>query len=311
MDKVICIVGPTGIGKTKLSIELAKFLNSEIINGDAIQVFKEVDILSAKATKDEQDQIKHHFLDYLELDQRLDIAEFRNEAITLIKKLNSENKIPIIVGGSGLYLKSLLYDYNLSEIKGRSNETEAKYQNYSNEQLYDLLVSVDSDSASILHPNNRKRVLRAIEIYEDNEIKKSDFIDRQNHEMIFDALVIGLEMPRDVLYERINKRVDLMVVNGLLEEVDYLYQNYSQNDYQVFQAIGYKEFIPYYQNEIKLDEALEKIKQNSRKYAKKQITWFKNQMAVQWLVSNPENFDETINDAKLLVEEFINNERSI
>ena len=306
MDKVICIVGPTGIGKTKLALALAQFLKTEIINGDAIQVFKEVDILSAKPTKEEQAQVKHHLLDYLNLAESLDVACFRKEATSLIKKLNSENKIPIIVGGSGLYLKSLLYDYNLADIKGRDVEIAEKYLKYSNEELFALLEEIDSEAASILHPNNRKRVLRAIEIYETNQVKKSDFIALQDHKIVFDALIIGLEMPRELLYERINQRVELMLDIGLLNEVKNLYQNYQDKDFQVFQAIGYKEFIPFFNNEVTLEEAIAKVKQNSRRYAKKQITWFKNQMAVDWLESDVNDFSKTINEAKLLVEEFLN-----
>ncbi|MDF9867098.1 tRNA dimethylallyltransferase [Bacilli bacterium PM5-3] len=311
MDKVICIVGPTGIGKTKLSIELAKFLDTEIINCDAIQVFKDVNILSAKATVEEQEKIKHHLLDYLELDERLDVANFRKDASNLIKELNSKGKIPILVGGSGLYLKSLIYDYNLSEIKGRESKTIEKYQNYSNEELFSKLESIDMKAASILHPNNRKRVLRAIEIFEESNIKKSDFIEKQEHKIIFDALIIGLEMPREELYERINIRVDHMIENGLLEEVDGLYQMYQDKDYQVFQAIGYKEFLPYYNNEMSIEESIAKVKQNSRKYAKKQITWFKNQMNVEWLLSDVNDFDKTIAQAKIIVKDFLNDERTI
>ncbi|MDL2212332.1 tRNA (adenosine(37)-N6)-dimethylallyltransferase MiaA, partial [Erysipelotrichaceae bacterium OttesenSCG-928-M19] len=204
MDKVICIVGPTGIGKTKLSLALAQELASEIINGDAIQVFKEVDILSAKPTHEEQSLVKHHLLDYLEVSENLDVAQFKRQATSIIKELNVKNKIPILVGGSGLYLKSLLYDYNFNQIEQRNDATMLKYQDYSNEALYNHLVAIDAKAASILHPNNRKRVLRAIEIFENNKITKSEFISAQEHKPVFDVLIIGLAMPREQLYERIN-----------------------------------------------------------------------------------------------------------
>ena len=308
MDKVICIVGPTGIGKTKLSIALAHYLNTDVINGDAIQVFKEVDILSAKATKEEQDGIKHHLLDYLNVNETLDVATFKEEASTLIKNLNKEDKIPIIVGGSGLYLKSLLYDYTFDKITERQSDIITKYQNYSNEELYSYLEKIDLPAARILHPNNRKRVLRAIEIYEISKVKKSDFIAQQKHELEFDALIIGLEMPREKLYDRINLRVDKMVEDGLVTEVKNLHEKYHDQNHQVFQAIGYKELLPFIDKEVTLSEALDKIKQNSRRYAKKQITWFKNQMDVNWIESDIENFDDTINKAKNIVKDFMTNE---
>lgn len=304
MEKVICIVGPTGIGKTKLSIALAKALSTEIINGDAIQIFKEGDILSAKASLEEQDGIKHYLLDEKDLDFSLDIATFKKEASTLIQQLNARNLIPIIVGGSGLYLKALLYDYELDQIKSKSQETELKYQDYSNEELFALLESLDAKAASILHPNNRKRVLRAIDIYENNEVSKSEFINQQKHELVYDALVIGLKMERAKLYDLINQRVDKMMDLGLLQEVEQLALNYDLNsNYQLFNAIGFKEFKPYLMQKQSLQEAIDKVKQNSRRYAKKQITWFNNQMDVNWLEVDINNFDKTIEQAKELIGE--------
>jgi len=303
-EKVICIVGPTGIGKTKLSIALAKALKSEIINGDAIQIFKEGDILSAKPSLEEREGIVHYLLDDKDLDYKLDIASFKEEASSLITTINNKGMIPIVVGGSGLYLKALLYDYNLDQIKSKSSEIESKYQDYSNEALFDVLVNLDAQAASILHPNNRKRVLRGIDIALNNEVNKTDFINSQNKEVIYDALIIGLQLERDKLYERINYRVDVMSENGLLDEVTSLVDKYGYDkDYQLFQAIGFKEFIPYLKNESSLSEVLDKIKQNSRRYAKKQLTWFHNQMQVDWIDVDLEDFDKTIKQALLLVEE--------
>lgn len=304
MNKVICIVGPTGIGKTKLSIELAKYLDTEIINGDLIQMYQELDILSAKPNLNEQDGIKHHLLDYLALNQSYDIAQFKNDANKLIEKLNKQNKIPIIVGGSGLYIKALLYDYRFDQFDQRDNAISHKYQDYTNEQLFDVLVKLDYEASLKLHPNNRRRVLRAIEISESNELNKSELLAQQKQEMVYDALVIGLSTPRDKLYERINQRVDLMVDAGLVEEVKTIYNNYHDTNSQAFVAIGYKELIPYLNNEIDLEESIASIKQNSRRYAKKQLTWFNNQMSIDWIESNFDDFNQTIVQAKKLVEEF-------
>lgn len=306
MDKVICIVGSTGIGKTKLAIALAKALNSEIINCDLIQMYKEVDILSAKPSLREQEGVRHHLLDYLEVSDNYDIALFKKQADELIKRLNKENKIPIIVGGSGLYLKALLYDYQFEKIEGRQNDINIKYQDYTNEQLFNYLQEIDEKSSLDLHPNNRKRVLRAIDIYENSNVSKSEFINEQSKTMEYDALLLGLWMPRDLLYERINLRVDLMMKQGLLNEVTNLYQKYHADDYQPLQAIGYKEFIPYFQNEADIDEVIEKVKQNSRRYAKKQITWFTKQMPVTWIQSYPDNFQISIDEALEKIKEHFN-----
>lgn len=308
MDKVICIVGPTGIGKTKLSLALAHYLNTEIINGDAIQVFKQVDILSAKIPLEEQEGIKHHLIDCIDISESFDVARFKKEAGAIISELNKQNIIPILVGGSGLYVKSLLYDYTFDQVAQRDNNIIDKYKDYSNEQLFSYLKTIDEDSALILHPNNRKRVLRAIEIFEVNKISKTDLHKKQKKELEYDALVIGLNTQRDVLYDLINKRVDKMLDEGLLNEVENINKAYPLENYQAMQAIGYKEFIPYLQGEIPLKQAIEDAKQNSRRYAKKQLTWFRNQMNVSWLESNIEDFDQTINEAKKIVKDFIENE---
>lgn len=306
MNKVICIVGPTAIGKTSLAIALALHFNSEIINADAIQVYKEIDIISAKPSVFEQKQVKHHLLDHLEINESLDIAWFKKQATLLIDNLNKENKIPILVGGSGLYLKSLLYDYNLSIIKSREDEVEAKYKNLSNEELFDYLKKIDFDSSLKLHKNNRKRVLRAIEIYENNEMSKSEFIDSQKHNFEFDVLIIGLNLKREILYQRINDRVDAMIENGMIIEARKLYDKYQNNKYQALQAIGYSELVAYFENKVSLEEAINKIKQNSRRYAKKQITWFNNQMSVKWIDADINDFSNSINQAISLVEEWSN-----
>ncbi|MDR1782522.1 MAG: tRNA (adenosine(37)-N6)-dimethylallyltransferase MiaA [Bacilli bacterium] len=306
MNKIICIVGPTGVGKTALSLALAKQFNTEIINGDAFQVYQEMNILNAKPTKEERRIVKHHLVDYLKISDSLDIASFKEEATKIINSLFKDNKIPIIVGGSGLYLKSLLYDYQLNDLKGRNKDKLKKYDNYTNEEIFKLLEEVDLDASKKLHPNNRKRVLRALEIFDENNIKKSDFINKQNHQPLYDILFIGLTMERELLYQCINNRVDKMVNNGLIDEVTTLYHKYNNCNYQALQAIGYKEFIPYFNNEINLEDAIDKVKQNSRRYAKKQYTWFNNQMEVKWINVDINDFKKCINEAISLVRGFIN-----
>lgn len=311
MNKLICIVGPTGIGKTKLSLALAHYLETEIINGDAIQIFKDVDILSAKINKEEQEGIPHYLIDELNINETFDVARFKKEATIIIDKINKKGKIPILVGGSGLYVKSLIYDYTFNQVEQRTDEFSLKYESMTNSELFEYLTSIDKESAKILHPNNRKRVLRAIEIYEVNKISKTELHNKQRKELVFNTLIIGLNTNRDILYEMINNRVDKMLTMGLLAEVQKLHTSYPNANYQAMQAIGYKELLPYFSNEITLDEAIASIKQNSRRYAKKQLTWFKNQMCVTWLDSDVNNFDNTIKQAQKLVKDFINNDRTI
>lgn len=311
MEKVICIVGPTGVGKTKLSIALAKYLNTEIINGDAIQVFKEVNILSAKVTKDEMQGIKHYLIDINEIDNYYDVATFKKDASLIISELNKRNIIPIIVGGSGLYLKALLYDYNFSDVNKRDDNIALKYQDYSNEELYEHLQEIDYKASEILHPNNRKRVLRAIEIFETSGDIKTNHLEKQTHSMVYDALILGLNVERELLYERINKRVIKMIDDGLYEEVKTLYDKYNPNQYQALTAIGYKEWIDYFDKKIEFDKVVELIQQNSRRYAKKQMTWFRNQMDVTWIDTNYECFDKTIEEAINKVEEWLNGKNTI
>lgn len=304
-NKIICIVGPTGVGKTALSLALAQELQTEIINGDAFQVYQEMDILTAKPTAAEQSLVKHHLIDYLSITDGLDIARFKNEATAIINDLFKAGQVPIIVGGSGLYLKSLLYDYELNDLKARADEPQNSYADYSNEALYELLVSIDYEASLKLHPNNRKRVLRAIDIYESNGITKSAFIKQQRQQPVYDVLFIGLRMERDLLYRHLNARVDKMMNAGLLEEVTNLYHKYHTANFQALQAIGYKEFIPYFEEKISLDQALEEVKKNTRRYAKKQYTWFNNQMEVNWLYVDLNDFDKTIAQAMSLVRSFI------
>ncbi|WP_279160992.1 tRNA (adenosine(37)-N6)-dimethylallyltransferase MiaA [Thomasclavelia cocleata] len=294
MEKVIVVVGPTGVGKTRMGVALAKYFNGEVISGDSMQIYKTMDIGTAKVTSEEMKGIVHHLIDIKDPTENYSVKDFQDEVRLKIKEITSRGKLPIIVGGTGLYIKAALYDYEFGESQMDHQEYIDKYQAYSNKELYDLLNKIDETSAKELHPNNRQRVLRAIAIYESTGIKKSETLAKQNHELVYDAKFIGLTLEREALYERINQRVDLMMEQGLLQEIDGLMKkNYSKN-LQSMKAIGYKEWFDYYQGTQTLEETLELIKKNSRNYAKRQYTWFNNQIPVKWFNVNLENFDQTI-----------------
>lgn len=273
--KVLVIVGPTGVGKTALSVELAKKLNGEIISGDSVQVYKHLDIGSAKVTPEEMDGVPHHLIDYLELDEEYSVARFQEEVRNKISEISSKGKLPIICGGTGLYIKAALTNYEFDHNK-RDLEYLKKYDEYDNEELHDRLKEVDPESAEAFHPNNRRRVLRAIEYFEINNEKISS--KKQGNEMLYEATILGLRMDREKLYERINYRVDLMMEAGLLNEVESLLK-YKQH----INAIGYNEFFAYFDGLCTLEDAIEDVKRNSRRYAKRQFTWFSNQMETNWI----------------------------
>ncbi len=278
MLKVIVIVGPTAVGKTALSIELAKRFNGEIINGDSIQVYKGLNIGSAKVTENEKQGIVHHLLDYKQLTERYDVATFQKDAREKIREISEKGKTAIVVGGTGLYIKALLYDYEFTETSIKIDES--KYKDFSSAELHAKLKELDKKSAKVIHPNNRKRIIRAL-IMAESGIKKSEQEEKQSGKMIYDAKIIGLTMDRARLKERINLRVEMMIEKGLLEEVNQLFSRYPLNS-QGFTGIGYKELIPYYLKEQDLENCVEKIKTHSRQFAKRQYTWFNNQMPVKW-----------------------------
>ncbi len=299
MKKVIVITGPTGVGKTKFSIELAKKLNTEIINGDAYQIYKYMNIGTAKPTNEEKQGIKHHLMDFLDPLASFSICDYQKLVREKIEEFHNNNMIPIITGGSGLYIDSVLYDYRFTEA-ARNIEDEKKYDNLSNEELHDILKFLNKESADKIHPNNRKRVLRAIELVESG-IDKED--RNQKHNKIYDFLLIFLNDEREVLYERINKRVDEMINTGLLEEVKSLYPDKLSN--QAAKAIGYQEIFDYLDDKISLDEAINLIKQHSRNYAKRQMTWYRNRENVLEVFININNLEETKNKLINIVNEFV------
>ncbi len=293
MQKVIAIIGPTGVGKTALSIKLAKKLNTEIISGDSIQVYRGLDIGSAKVTKEEMDGVKHHLIDIKNLEESYSVYDFQKEGRACINEIASSGSIPIICGGTGLYVKALLYDYQFSEVSVESHPE--KYDGISNEELYARLKNVDLESANKIHVNNRRRVIRALEISENSQVSKSEMENEQEHKMIYDAFIIGLTADREYVYSRINQRVDVMLNNGLLKEIDEVVSHYEKPfELQGMRGIGYKEFEPFVKGTDSLESCIENVKTHSRQFAKRQYTWFNNQMKVNWYNIKEESWSQNL-----------------
>lgn len=297
MYKVLVIVGPTAIGKSSLAIELAKAFNGEIINGDSVSVYKELNIGSAKTLPEEQQGIPHHLIDYIDVEDNYDVSKFQFDARKAIEEISKKGKLPIVVGGTGLYIKALLEDYDFSQ----ENKKENNYDQYTNEQLHAMLENVDKKSSEAIHPNNRKRVIRALEIASSGKTK-SEIEENQTHTLLYDAKIIGLTMDRDRLKERIDRRVDQMIQLGLVNEVSTLFEKYSF-DCHCFSAIGYKEFIGYYKNDLDLNECVEQVKTHTRQFAKRQYTWFNHQMKITWYDIEGKNFKDKLKEE---VKQFIN-----
>jgi tRNA dimethylallyltransferase len=284
---IICICGPTAVGKTKLSIELAKKYNAEIINYDSVQIYKGMDIASAKVTPEEKEGVPHHLIDIKEYDKDYSVYDYQIDARNKIKELEEKGKNIIFVGGTGLYLKATLFDY-----KFQSDE-EVPDINLDNKELLYAIHDMDPDSK--VDPNNRRRLIR-----EYINLKSGVDNKKGNNLLYKNVYFIGLETPRDILYDRINKRVDIMIKNGLLEEAKYFYKKKPTK--AIMTPIGYKELFKYFNNEITLEEAIDLIKKNSRHYAKRQFTFYKNQFNIKWFNTNYENFNETVNEVIKYIE---------
>jgi len=299
-EKLAVIIGPTAVGKTKLSIQLAKRFNGEIISGDSMQIYRGMDIGTAKIKEHEMDGVPHHLIDIRNPDETFSVKEFQELVRNKIKEIAKNNHLPIIVGGTGLYIQSVLYDYQFSDVSENKELRERlfrKAEEEGREALYSELQSIDPKSAQNIHPNNVRRVVRALEIFYTTGKTMSEYVDNQNEELLYDVALVGLTMDRELLYKRINKRVDLMLEEGLIEETKRLYEKGLRNDQSV-QAIGYKELFEYFEGRLTLEMAIDLIKKNSRHYAKRQLTWFRNKMNVQWFdmtdFSNEEKIFEKI-----------------
>lgn len=277
---IVAVVGPTGVGKTKMSVELAKYYDAIVINCDAVQIFKELNIGSAKIKEQEKEGIPHFLFDIKSISEDYSVKDYQRDLRALLDKYKDKNIV--IVGGTGLYLCAGLMDYRFVDEK-----MSELYEDYSNEELYELALKKNKDMD--IHKNNRVRLIR--------------FLNKDNNtivepKLLFDNVYfIGLTTKRDNLYEIINNRVDLMINNGLVDEVKDLYSKYPESRV-LHSAIGYKELISYIDNICSFDEAIDKIKQNSRHYAKRQYTWFNNKMNIKWFDVDYNNFNNTINDVK-------------
>jgi tRNA dimethylallyltransferase len=284
-EKLVVIIGPTAVGKTKLSIDIAKRFNGEIISGDSMQIYRSMDIGTAKITPDEMEGITHHLLDIKDPADTYSVAEFQENVRALIKDISGRKKLPIIVGGTGLYIQSVIYDYQFSE-KGSDQAIREKLEKEATDHgiqpIYEKLQKVDPSSSDRIHPNNHRRVIRALEVYLTTGKTMSQYLEEQEEgTLLYDVVILGLTMDREKLYERINLRVDKMITEGLIQEVKSLHDK-GLRDVQSIQAIGYKEIYDYLDHHTTLDEAVDLLKRNSRRYAKRQLTWFRNKMDVTW-----------------------------
>lgn len=279
MYKGIVIAGPTGVGKTALSIKLAKILDADIISADSAQIYKGMDIGTAKITKEEMEDVPHYMLDILEPIKKYSVGDFQKEVDKILKEEEKKEKIVILTGGTGLYINSITE--GLSELPASDLILRKEFMKKTSDELFAELEKVDPESAKEIHPNNKKRVERALEVYRLTGEKFSILSKRNIKNNNYDFLKIALERGRENLYERINLRVDLMLEQGLEKEVRDLYTKYGEVLRKI-NIIGYSEFIDYFKGEITYDEAVEKIKQNSRRYAKRQFTWFKNDHSYIW-----------------------------
>ncbi len=285
---VVAIIGPTASGKTALSIELASWLDGEIINGDAMQVYKRLDIGTAKITESEMQGIPHHLLDIKEPTDNFSVAEYQQLVRAKIEEITARGKMPIIVGGTGLYVQSVLYDFHFTKDEIDEEARKAYYEELEKvgpEAMHARLYALDPKTAETIHPNNTRRVIRALEMVELSGTSKANEEHNRGDVPLYNHLILGLDIDREKLYERINLRVDIMMEKGLLEEAKALYDE-GIRDTQAVKAIGYKELFAYFEGRCDLAEAVEAIKQNSRRYAKRQLTYFRNKMDVQWVTGD-------------------------
>lgn len=285
MSDIIVIVGPTGVGKTKMSIELAKRLDAEIINGDSVAIYKDLNIGSAKPTIEEREGIPHHLIDIKEVTDDYSVYDYQIDCRKAIDDITNRGKRVIIVGGTGLYIKAALYDYNFT--KGTTNKA---YENLTNEEILDKISKYDLYLSSTLEVNNRQRLVRVL-----NKLENKEVFTNNKDKLLYPIKVIGLTTDRDYLYERINKRVDIMINNGLLDEINSLKDKYKSSRI-LNSGIGYKEFYDYLFNSKDLDSVIESIKQDSRRFAKRQYTFFNHQFDTKWIELDFSNFNNTIEE---------------
>ena len=284
--KILCVVGPTASGKTDYAVELALKCGGEVVSCDSMQIYKHMDIGTAKPTADEMKGVKHHMIDIIEPNESFSVERFSEMARECIDDILLRGKMPVLCGGTGLYFDSTINNINFIQM-----DTDEEYRKYlesaakefGNEYVYKILKRVDEESAESIHPNNLKRVIRALEIYKTTGKKKSELDKEQLSEPLYEPEITGLMRDREVLYDRINKRVDIMMEKGLVEEVSELIKMGIDTEATSMQAIGYKEIIEYLDGKTSLSDAVDKIKRESRRYAKRQLTWFKRNEKIHWI----------------------------
>ena len=284
--KIIVITGPTSVGKTKLSIELAKKIDGEIINADSMQIYKGLNIGTAKITEEEKENIPHYLFDIKNVDEEYSIYNYQKECRTIIDDILNRNKIPILVGGTGLYIKSALYDYTLTQ-----ENTENDYEELTTSELYSKLLTIDKNID--IDKNNRRRLIRALNYYNNTGLSIST--NKNGENLLYDTIFIGLTTDRNTLYERINNRVCNIISAGLIEEVKYYYDKNIKTK-PLTGGIGYKELYEFFDKKVDLETAIDNIKKNSRRYAKRQYTFFNNKMYITWFNTDFNNFNKTVNE---------------
>ena len=301
--KIIVICGPTASGKTKLSIELAKKINGEIVSCDSMQIYKDMSIGTAKPTIEEIQGIKHYLIDCISPETRYSVADYKNDATTAIKEILSKGKVPIIVGGTGLYLESLIYnvEYNQIEVDLKYREKLEKIEKEEGlEKLYQKAAKIDPKAIKKISYNDKKRIFRILEIYNATNKTKTELeLESRKNEPEYDYILFGITMDREKLYERINLRVDIMIETGLIEEVKDLISKYKGMPTAI-QGLGYKEVIEYLDGKTSREEMIEKIKRETRRYAKRQLTWFRKYNNLIWL----NGLDDIQNNIKIILEEY-------
>lgn len=308
--KLLVLVGPTAVGKTKMSIELAKTFNAEIISGDSMQVYRQMDIGTAKIKPEEMDGIPHHLIDIHEPDYPYSVAEFQENCRQLITDIHARGKLPFIVGGTGLYVESVCYNFQFSEVG--SDEAFRKEQfdyadAYGAEKLHEKLREIDPPSAERLHPNDVRRVIRALEIYHMTGMRQSDQLAAQKKESPYDLCIVGLTMDRQMLYKRIEDRIDEMMEEGLVQEVASLLEHGVGPGCISMQGLGYKEIASYLRAEVPLETAISELKRDTRRFAKRQLSWFRHMKDIHWVdMTDTANFSTSFAMIRDIIAEKLN-----
>ena len=300
-EKVIVIGGPTASGKTALSIELAKAINGEIVSADSMQIYKEMNIGTAKPEEEEKQNIKHYMIDILNPNERYSVADYKKDAKRAIKEILEKNKVPIVIGGTGLYIDSLIYEIEFKDLEIDLNyrkKLEEIVEKEGLHALYEKAKKIDPKAMEKISENDKKRILRVLEIYHQTGKTKTQLDNESKKEPDYDYKMFAINMDREVLYNRINRRVDIMIEKGLIEEVKNIYEKYNEFPTSM-QALGYKEVVEYLEGKINKEEMIDKIKMESRRYAKRQLTWFRKNKQTIWL--NGENSLE--NNISIILEE--------